>query len=215
MEVKKVHVEDGRLSSEIDLGDLLKRVPKSERERVKADVSEFLIERILLDVAGQKSPVSGRRFKGLSKEYAEHKKEETGSTDANLDLTGAMLGALDVRITDKGIEIGVFGENAGKADGHNNFSGDSNLPRRQFLPDVGEGFRSEIASGVDKIIQDAISSSAEPSKEDFEDLDSKAELYAVLEGIYGDLTRSEIRAAVLRSEALLEILEETDSLKWL
>jgi hypothetical protein len=65
-----------------------------------------------------------------------------------------MLDALTYRIRGNSIEFGIWGEEADKADGHNNFSGDSDLPRRPFIPKKDENFRPEIRDEIDAIIEE-------------------------------------------------------------
>lgn len=154
MLTRRNKVSSREVSSEIDLSEY--DIPKEIRDEVHEAVAEYLREQILISVADQVSPVTGRGFKRLSKNYAKLKLDETGSTDANLDLTGSMLQSLDVTTTRRGLVIGVFGADAPKADGHNNFSGESRLPRRQFLPEEGQRFKPEIRDGVEEIITNAI-----------------------------------------------------------
>ena len=45
-------------------------------------------------------------------------------------------------------------EEQGKADGHNNFSGESKLPTRQFIPKDNQSFRPDIKSEIQAIAED-------------------------------------------------------------
>lgn len=126
----------------------------------------------------------------------------------NLELSGEMLDQLDYRVTDDGIEIGVYGDAAPRADGHNNLSGDSKIPTRRFIPAEGESFRDGIAREVDRILADA--ASEEVTEEQFVDLvegvSSSSELYDRLGVIFNLSSRAEIRAAVLRSPLIFNLL---------
>lgn len=201
--------------SEIDLVSDLD-LPTSVKNEIKEEVGKLLIDEILSYVSEKRSPVSGGSYKAtLSKEYAKEKKAEVGNTEANLELTGALLDSVTFKKTDDGIRIGVFGKEAGKADGHNNLSGESRLPERQFLPKEGEVFKSQIQDEIDSIIADKIAEVASFDKSDFDGVDDKTELYAVLADRFLDMSRADIRAAVLRSDDLLELLAEMDLLEFL
>lgn len=119
-----------------------------------------------------------------------------------------MLDQLDYRITPDGIEIGVYGDAAPRADGHNNLSGDSLIPTRRFIPAAGESFRDGIAREVDRILADAASS--EVTEDQFVDavagVSSSSELYDRLGAIFNLSSRTEIRNAVLRSPLIYNLL---------
>lgn len=129
-------------------------MPSQNRSQAKSEIGDFVVNEILRFVGSGKSPVAGEKasFPKLDKNYAEDKKG--GNTTANLDLQGDMLDALTFKNVAGGIEIGIFGDEAPKADGHNNHSGESSLPRRRFIPDEDQKFRGRIESGVKKIIKE-------------------------------------------------------------
>ena len=113
--------------------------------------ADMIVAAILADSSNQRSSVTGNRWKSLtSKEYIKLK----GSSTANLRLQGDMMGSLkSKRRTGDNIEVGIFKSNQqGKADGHNNLSGLSALPRRQFIPDEDEEFRSGIIKEVNSAL---------------------------------------------------------------
>lgn len=170
-----------------------------------------MIEQTLSYVAESKSPVDGSSFKKLSKEYGAIKKAETGSDDPNLDLTGSMLTSLEFKVSGDKIELGVYGSDAGKADGHNNFSGKSKLPRRQFLPDKGEAFESSIMQLVSDTVAAYKADNATLKPKQLEAIDSKAGLYDYLQEVLGDYSRAELKRLVLSSE-LSVALDEFDLL---
>ncbi len=201
--------------SEIDLTSDLD-LPTSVKNEIKAEVGKYLIDEILTYVSEKKSPVSGASYKStLSRDYAKEKKKEVGNTEANLELSGALLDSVTFKKTEDGIQLGVFGKEAGKADGHNNLSGESRLPERRFLPKEGEEFKANIQKEIDSIIADKVAESASFSKSDFEGVDTKAELYSVLSEQFAGMSRSEIRSAVLGNEELLGLITELDLAEYL
>ncbi len=131
-------------------------MPEQERNRVKKEVGDFLVNEILLHVGGGESPVRGEgAFKTLDGDYA--KAEKGGNTTPNLDLEGDMLDALGYKVTGEGLEIGILDENQwGKADGHNKFGRKNNnkIPKRRFIPTKSGNFTKEIMSGVRQIIKE-------------------------------------------------------------
>ena len=166
-------------------------------------------------MASQRSPVTGERFAALSPDYRAKKTGSGLPGIANLEESGDMLDSLDYRITRDGIEFGVFGADAPKADGHNNLSGESLLPTRQFIPAEGEGFTSDIEKEVARIIADATAVSPDDAEDLLEVVDSSSSLYDVLRGAFNLESRAEIRSAVLRSTEWYETLIRTGLIKWL
>jgi hypothetical protein len=140
----------------------LDNVPESRRETVKSDVAEFLLNETLRDLSRGVSPLTGSPFKSLSKEYANAQKG--GDTTPNLELEGDMLDDYDVRSTEgqSYVEIGFFkgSDQIPKADGHNNWSGRSELPQRRFIPKSDEQYRDGITNGINQIIRSAESDRA-------------------------------------------------------
>lgn len=206
MEVKKTNTTATRTTAEIILD-----IPTSAKE----DVGDYLLEQALIKVASQRSPITGDSFPKLSRDYRKEKIESGLPGIPNLESTGDMLDALDYRITGYGIEFGVFGPDAKKADGHNNLSGDSRLPTRQFIPAEGEGFTSEIEKEVARIIADATAVDPEESEDLLEAVESSASLYDVLRGAFNLESRIEIRLAVLRSPAWFSKLTQLGLIRWL
>lgn len=119
---------------------------------------QFLGEKIKEYCAKSTSPVSGGDWKkSLSKEYKKLKENATGRNKADMDLTGEMLEALGFVATRDTVEIGIFeGSQVGKADGHNNHSGDSNLPERKFIPEKDEDFKRNIMSELKEYLQQVL-----------------------------------------------------------
>lgn len=132
--------------------------PATKRESRAAlkDIAEYVRDEILQFVGDSTSPVAGYgKFKSLSKNYKEFKKGVSGSSEANMELYGDMLDSLEYKITGDKIQIGWFsGDQAAKADGHNNFSGESDLPLRRSIPGKGETFKKSIVKGMKEIAKD-------------------------------------------------------------
>lgn len=208
MKVVDTAVSDSEIYSEIELD--LTNIPKDQIPQVKQDVGEFLVEQILSTVAGVKSPVKGGEWeKKLSAEYRKKKKEEGYTPIANLEATGSLLSSLTYENSRNGIRIGVFDSTeAPIADGHNDFSGKSKIPTRQFLPKTDQEFIPKIQTGVEKIIQDYQVEGAGLTKQDFKDVSTKQDLYSVLSSVLGDLSRTELRFAALRSVEIVDILSD-------
>jgi hypothetical protein len=112
-----------------------------------------------------------------------------------------MLGSLDYK-TDGAdrLEIGVFGSDAPKADGHNNLSGDSNLPLRRFIPDEGDVYDSAIQDLVSEAIAAYKGDNLTIKASDLEEIGTKKELYAELEALFGPYTQAELKRFALGSE---------------
>lgn len=192
------------------------KIPDQAKSRIKNDVGDYLVEQLIKSAGSATSPVAGESWKAsLNKEYAKKKKAEGLGTKANMDFEGDMLDALTFEEIKDGIELGWFGDEAGKADGHNNLSGDSTLPQRRLLPDVGQEFKPDIQKGIEQIVADAIADSIEFEAKDFEDVKSKASLYEALDEFFPDLTRGELRNVVLRTPDLVRLLDEQGLLDYL
>ena len=212
MKVISKTIDDGETSVEIDLFEG-RRLKKATKARIQEEVGQYLVEQTLVNMAEKKSPVQGvGNFKSLSKEYKKRKLEEVGSGEANLEFDGIMKDETDFEPTDNGLAIGVFGERAGAADGHNNLSGKSQLPLRQFLPDVGQTYKKPIAKEVDRIIADIIAEEATFKKSDFKYIETKKGLYEKLTEIFGEATRNELQMSVYRNDELTDILKELNLL---
>jgi len=191
-------------------------VPRAAREKVKEEIAEFIKEQTLLKVGGEESPIRGEKWPRLSSKYAAKKKDEVGNKNANLELTGDMLDAFDVRTTKDGIEVGIWGKEAWKADGHNKLSGASNeTPKRRFIPDEGQRYDKDIEQAVDQIINDVIAEEAPFKKSQFKNIETKSALFELLKTEFTDLSKPDIIETVKRSTSLFSILEEFNLLRFL
>ena len=186
------------------------------KARIKNDVGDFLVEQIVSSAGAAQSPVAGGEWeRKLSPEYRKKKKAEGLPPTANMELEGGLLDSLTFKNNERGVELGWFGEEAGKADGHNNFSGKSSLPRRQTLPDVGQEFKPAIQGAVEKIVSDALADTVTFKETDFEAVNNRTELYEVLGEYFEGMGRSEIKAVVSSAPALVDLLDSLKLLRFL
>lgn len=209
MKVTKTQTTDSETTAIIDLFEG-RKLPASVKQDIQDQVGQFLVEQTMISVSEEKSPVKGEGWKKtLSKEYAKIKQKEVGNKLANMEFTGETLGELTFEPTKEGIKIGVIGERAPAADGHNNLSGKSSLPRRRYIPDEGQEYKGPITKEIDRIIADSIASSPLLKNSLFKDVKTKKSLYASLRNLLGDnLSNSELSLAVYRNEDLLDSLKE-------
>lgn len=212
MKVVKTTGSSSRTTSSIDLG--IAGLPAHIKNDIIQEAGEFLVEQTLLSLGDAKSPVSGESFPALSKEYKAKKVAEGGRPVPDLELAGDLKDALTFRPTETGLEIGFFGSEADKADGHLKFSGRENhTPKRRFLPAEGQNFKRDIVQEVDRIVSEKSGDAFK--KSDFSGVQSSRDLYDVLRAVYGDMTRSEMREAAAGSPTLLNILFELDLMRLL
>jgi len=210
MKVKGKTISGSETSVELDLFEG-RNLNRTTKKRIQEEVGSFLVEQTLASMGEKKSPVAGSpNFPPLSKNYKKRKLEEVGSSEANLEFDGVLKDELDFTPTKDGIEIGVYGERAGAADGHNNLSGKSRIPLRQFLPDEGQKYKAPIQREVERIIADIVAEEKGFDREDFEGITTKKELYAKLRELFGDLSKSELQLSVFRNEELTSLLSELD-----
>jgi hypothetical protein len=141
---------------EFDPFELVNADPLPSRKSKEAmdDIANYVLESVLSSVGDTKSPVAGHgSFPKLNKDYKKSKDAQGGSPIANLELTGSMLSALEVKKKGDTLILQITGKEADKADGHNNHSGDSTLPLRRFIPLESETFKKDILSGISRIIE--------------------------------------------------------------
>lgn len=134
---------------ELDLED----IPKDKIQEAKTAVGGFLVDAILSTVAEGRSPVYGDKFQTLNKDYAD--KQKDGNRLPNLELEGDLLSSIGFKTTKDGVVVGVMdASQRPKADGHNNFSGESKLPLRRFIPAENEQFDSAIQNTIEEILDE-------------------------------------------------------------
>jgi hypothetical protein len=144
-------INKSEVSKTIDL-KIPSGIPAEVADEIKQQVGDYLVAAILDEVGGGASPVSGKDFPQLSKDYADDQKG--GRRLANLDLEGDMLNALTFEPTTKGVKVGIFdSDQAIKAFNHN--TGDT-LPKRSFIPSPKESFTKSIESEVAGIVAKAL-----------------------------------------------------------
>lgn len=208
MKITGKTVDNTETSVEIDLYGG-RKLPARVRERIADEVGNFLVEQTLIAIEQEKSPVQGEgTFKALSPEYAALKKREGGTPKPNLEFNGDLKDQLDFKETKSGVIVGVFGDRAPAADGHNNLSGKSSLPKRRFLPDEGQNYKKEIRIEVDRIIADVIAEETTFKPSQFRGVRTSSDLYATLGDLLRLNSRKEINLAVIRTEGLDEVLKE-------
>lgn len=147
------------ITKKVNIKNLNKIKNPDERRKALEEAGDFILDQILKRVSQGQSPVKGvKAFDALSPAYKKIKKEISGSTRPNMELFGDMLDALEMRIEGSKLEVGIFQDSgqADKADGHNNFSGDSKLPKRRFIPQKNQTFKKNITQGIDRIISEYI-----------------------------------------------------------
>lgn len=132
--------------------------PKGSIQEAKEAIANYVKEQVLSYIGQGESPVEGGDWKKkISPEYAKRKKELSSSLFANMELTGEMLDALDVVLKQgKKLSLQITGKDqVAKADGHNNFSGKSELPERDSIPNTkkGQTFKDDIIAGIRDIIE--------------------------------------------------------------
>ena len=130
----------------------LENISGENLQAAKQEVGEYLVNESIRYMEEGRSPVAGEApWPKLNKEYAA--KEHNGDRTPTLNATGRLRESLQFRTTDEGVEVGIFHKSQqAKSDGHNNFSGKSQLPQRRFVPSGRQNYRSEIMANVDRIL---------------------------------------------------------------
>lgn len=133
-----------------------------------------------------------------------------------MEFEGDMLDSLSFEETRDGVEVGIFGKEAWKADGHLKFSGEEGMaPRRRFLPGEGQEFDSAIQDGIEEIILGVIGDETKLDRQDFNAVSTKAELYSVLSEYFPDLARAEIKQLVVSAPSMVAFLDDLSLLELL
>ena len=130
-----------------------KKFSDSDVEDIMSDVEDLVKEKVLSYVGDGVSPVKGRgAFKQLTEDYSKEMKH--GSRKPNLELEGDLLDSVTVIRSGRKLRLTVGDDQMPKADGHNNFSGDSKIPTRRFIPyeKDGETFKSDILKDIRSIV---------------------------------------------------------------
>lgn len=141
----------------------LERPEKVPRKALE-EIGKYVAEQVIEHCGDANSPVAGGSWKrGLSKEYKKRKVAQGGNPFADMVLEGDMLLATDCVPTSRGtLKLRTKGsKQAAKADGHNNFSGNSNLPSRDFIPKPGGTFKRRILDGIREIAKEYVDDQTE------------------------------------------------------
>jgi len=150
-----------KIGFEFDPFEMVGREPpkdRAKRDEVAQDIADAVLDYIFESVDKGQSPIKGGAWKkALSKEYKAKKVAEGGKSYSDMLLEGDMLGALTAEVKRGGkVWIGIDdpGE-AAKADGHNNHSGDSQLPPREFIPKEGQVWKKPLLDDIKFLIDEA------------------------------------------------------------
>lgn len=206
MKVTKTTVSDSEIASFIDL-ELPTTMSRSSAQIVKNEVGELLLDYILKRVANAKNPFTGESYQGLSKDYRDEKKDSGAPGKANLENSGDMLDEFKYSTTDEGVKLFVDGDQAPKADGHNNFSGQSKLPKRQFLPMEGDTFPSQVEREVQAIIAENMVSGSNITRSAINEIRSRSQLNEFLRSSFPDLSIREAKNAILLDRVLMRLFD--------
>ena len=202
--VKKTIANKTQTTSRIDLFDGI-TLPTRVKRKVAREVGELLIDETLVAVGNSKSPLSGHSFDKLTQKYKKFKQSKNRRGVPNLELSGDMLDAFKAKVTKTGLlEMGVFGKDAPKADGHNNLSGKSSLPLRRFLPGKEDSYKRPVISQIDNLIADAVATSSKLPKQRLANIQTKREFFNVMRDTFVGLTQVQISNAILADPDLLE-----------
>lgn len=130
---------------------------KNQREALEAAAS-YIQEQILLNTGEGKTSVQGGKWKRkLTPEYAKRKADESSANFANMELSGDMLDALEVRAEGGKITIEVTGDEAAKAEGNllGSYGRDPDPSQaREFMPHArGQKLKKDIMAGVAEILE--------------------------------------------------------------
>ena len=178
---------------EAGLAEAKDQLSSSAVREILKEVQDFVLTEVLSNCAEAKTSVSGGKWKAtLSKEYRTKKLAAGGQGFADLTLDGDMLDALRVVKRDKTtLALTVLAGQSDKADGHNNHSGDSKLPKRQFIPnaDDGQSFRKDIKTGIAEIIRSRLEVETTKASADDESATDAESRRAIREGLTIGLNR--------------------------
>lgn len=129
----------------------------ADKQQVLSDIADLVLEETISFMDNRQSPVQGHgSFPRLSKDYAKKKKAAGLPAVPNLEFEGDLKAAISASYKGNRVKISVDGGQSGKADGHCNFSGDSPLPMRRFIPNAEEDetFKRQILSKVRDLIEE-------------------------------------------------------------
>lgn len=128
---------------------------KAKAREAMDEIAAFVEEKVIEACGDGRSPVAGGEWKRtLSKAYKKKKTAQGGNSYADMLLDGDMLLATGVVRAGENLKLRTKGsKQAAKADGHNNHSGNSPLPPRDFIPKAGGSFKRDIIRGMREIAE--------------------------------------------------------------
>lgn len=116
--------------------------------RVQSEIGETVISEMKKSLKVGVSPVKGERRLEPYVNPKSYPGKLKPRSPVNLELSGDMLDALDYKVSDGRVTVGIFdGKEAVKARAHND--GEGNMPRRHFMPtDKGDELNVTISQKV-------------------------------------------------------------------
>lgn len=127
-----------------------------------------------------------------------------------------MLESLGYELTDEGFKLGFFGSEAPKADGHLKFSGkEGTAPKRRIIPGEGQKFKADIQAEAEAIVAQALAERVEPSREDFEGVDTSRDFWRAIGEVFPGLSRSEVAFTIYNTPKLRRFFESLDLMRFL
>lgn len=211
----KGNYEANEVYSEIDLFSG-KNINKTTKNAIRREAKEFLVNQTLNSLSSQQSPVKGAPYDTtLTKKYKAMKSADGRGTSANLEFKGDLHASLKGRSSEDGILLGHFNKQAAKADGHNNLSGDSELPERRYLPKPSEQYKKPIQTGLEQIVANEIAKRSAVSDIRLSQINTKADFYRVFSEVLQTTSRTQIRKAIFTSSKLLEKIEKNNLKRFL
>jgi hypothetical protein len=215
MRVIKTRATANETSSEIDLFDGAK-LSKADKIKVAEEARDILQDVILKSVGNAKSPIKGESWPGLSKEYKAFKESKNRNGIANMELSGDMLDSLDGKVSATGkLTMGYFGSEAKKADGHNNFSGDSDLPQRRSLPGVDQVFKGGVEKQINELVREAVASNVKLPVGRLKQVTTRKGLFDILGEVFPNSSRVVITDLILSNDDLANTISDLGLLRFL
>lgn len=135
-------------------------IPRAKRKAALKEAAAFLREQMLEYIGEGKSPVTGRKWAGLSDGYKKIKGESSSVSIPNMEFSGKLLDGLSVDVSGDSLVIDVAEDDYGKAEG--NYLGTYGQPKpvtgqRKFMPqapDKTKPFTNAILSELKKVLAD-------------------------------------------------------------
>lgn len=133
--------------------ELSKIKSQKEKTRLKREAAELILSEIENHTRAGVSPVTGRNFEKLSKEYAKKKRAMGKGSSPDLHLKDKMIESMRADIKKNGIEFKITNATE-KKKAFNHITGDT-LPARPFLPDdKAEGKEASFAPAIKRAIKE-------------------------------------------------------------